>query len=325
MKRKVALGIDIGGTNTTIGLVDDFGNCVHEETFPTWAHEAFALFLFRLLEKVNALLMQTAQEYDLTGIGAAAPTGNYYRGTIEAPSNFNWGNVEFVKAMQERFDVPIAITNDANAAALGEMTYGEARGMQNFIALTLGTGVGSGIVVNGELIYGHNGLAGELGHTIVEPGGRQCACGRYGCLETYVSARGICRTVFELLARRMDDSELRQISFNELSAEKIHLAALHQDVLALEAFECTGRILGRALADAVACFSPEAITIFGGLARAGEVLFEPLRQHFEQNLLGVYKGKVRLMPSRNAGCNIAVLGASVLIQKELEKLGKKAA
>lgn len=325
MKKEVILGIDIGGTNTALGLVDGYGHCVHEEAFPTWAHESFPLFFFRLSEKINALLLHHSQDYVLTAIGAAAPTGNYYRGTIESPSNFKWGNVEFVKTMQDRYELPVAITNDANAAALGEMMYGEARGMQNFIVMTLGTGVGSGIVVNGELIYGHDGLAGELGHAVVIPDGRHCACGRRGCLEAYVSARGICRTIFELLARRMDDSEFRQISFAELTAEKIYNAALHRDVLALEAFEYTGRILGRALADAVAYFSPEAIIVFGGLAKAGDFLLEPMRRHFEENLLGVFQGKVKIMPSRKNAGNIAVLGASVLMQKELEKTGKKAA
>ena len=325
MKKQVTLGIDIGGTNTALGLVDSFGHCLHEETFPTWAHESFPLFFFRLSEKINAMLARSFQDYLLAGIGAAAPTGNYYRGTIEAPSNFKWGHVEFVKAVQERYELPVAITNDANAAALGEMMYGEARGMQNFIVMTLGTGVGSGIVVNGELLYGHDGLAGELGHTCVVPEGRHCACGRRGCLEAYVSARGICRTVFELLALRMEESEFRQISFEQLTEEKIYEAALRQDSLALAAFEHTGEILGRALADAVAYFSPEAIVIFGGLTKAGALLFDPMKRHFERNLLGVFKDKVKILPSRKSTCNIAVLGASVLIQKELEKIGKKAA
>lgn len=322
MKKSVTLGIDIGGTNTALGLIDGDGHCLHEETFPTWAHESFALFFFRLTEKINALMARFAHEYTLAGIGAAAPTGNYYRGTMEAPSNFKWGNVEFVRQLKERYGLPAAITNDANAAALGEMMYGAARGMQNFIVMTLGTGVGSGIVVNGEVIYGHHGLAGELGHTFVAPDGRHCACGRRGCLETYVSARGLCRTVFELLAWRTEDSEFRQVAFNELTAEKVYHGARRGDALALAAFEYTGRILGRALADAVASFSPEAIIIFGGLAKAGELLFEPTRRHFEENVLGVFKGKVKILPSHKSACNIAVLGASVLIQKELEKKDK---
>ncbi len=325
MKKKVALGIDIGGTNTALGLVDSSGRFVYEETFATCAHESFALFRSRLSEKIHALCERFAGDYVLTGIGAAAPTGNYYRGTIESPSNFKWGNVEFVSLMQEHYDLPIVITNDANAAALGEMRYGEARSMHNFMVVTLGTGVGSGIVVNGDLVYGHDGLAGELGHTIVEPQGRQCACGRRGCLEAYASARGICRTVFELLSMHTDDSEFRYISFNALSAEMIYQFALRGDHLALAAFEYTGRILGRALADAAAYFSPQAIIIFGGLAQAGNFLLDPVRRHFDENLLNVYKGKVQILPSQKNKGNLAVLGASVLVQKELEKMGKLAA
>lgn len=320
MKKKVTLGIDIGGTNTALGLVDARGNCLHEESFPTSAQESFSLFFSRLSEKIDAIIERFSQEYVLQGIGAAAPAGNYYRGTIEAPSNFKWGKVEFVSILKSHYHMPVAVTNDAKAAALGEMMYGAAKGMQDFVVVTLGTGVGSGIVVNAHLIYGHDGLAGELGHTTVEPGGRQCSCGRSGCLETYASSRGICRTVFELLAQRIDESELRQISFNELTAERIYEAALRHDRLALEAFEYTARMLGRALADATAYFSPEAIIIFGGLAKAGDLLFEPTRRHFEHNLLDMFKGKVKILPSSVPNCNPAVLGASVLIQQEIDEM-----
>jgi glucokinase len=229
-----------------------------------------------------------------------------------------------VRLMSEYYHLPAAVTNDANAAALGEMMYGQAKGMQNFIVVTLGTGLGSGIVVNGSLIYGHDGLAGELGHTIVEPGGRQCGCGRRGCLEMYASSRGICRTVFELLAQRLEDSELRQISFNELTAEKVYEAAQRDDSLARAAFDYTGRILGRALADAVACFGPEVIILFGGLAKAGALLFEPVQRYFEDNLLHIYKGKTKILPSSELKCSIAVLGACALIQKEVEKINRAA-
>jgi len=320
MKKKVALGIDIGGTNTAFGLADEQGRCLNDESFPTWAHQSFARFFERVAEKIDAMLARIPQEYELIGIGVAAPAGNYYQGTIDAPSNFCWGKVELVRLMTEHYHLPIAITNDANAAALGEMMYGQAKHMQNFIVVTLGTGLGSGIVVNGDLIYGHDGLAGELGHTLVEPDGRECGCGRHGCLEMYVSSRGICRTVFELLAQRLDDSELRQISFNELTAEKVYEAAQRDDALARAAFEYTGRILGRALADAVACFGPAIIIIFGGLARAGPLLFEPAQRSFENNLLHVYKGKIKIVPSSVPKCNIAVLGACALIQKEIEKM-----
>ncbi len=321
MKKSATFGIDIGGTNTTLGLVDGEGNCLFEESFPTQAHESFSKFYSRLSEKMAAILERFGNEYHLQGIGAAAPTGNYARGIIEAPSNFKWGKVDFVNILRQHFDLPVAITNDAKAAALGEMEFGAAKGMLNFMVVTLGTGVGSGIVVNGSLIYGHDGLAGEFGHTTIKPGGRQCGCGRCGCLETYVSSRGICRTVFELLARSNCSSELRQICFNDLTAEKIYQLALRNDGIAISAFEYTGKILGRALADASAYFSPEAIIIFGGLAKAGELLIEPTRRHFEENLLDIYKGKIRLIASKVANGSAAVLGASALIRKEIEKTG----
>jgi glucokinase len=324
MKKKVALGIDIGGTNTALGLADEQGQCFDDESFPTWAHQSFARFFERLAEKIDRILANLPHECEMIGIGVAAPAGNYFQGTIDAPSNFNWGKVEMVRLMTEYYHLPVAVTNDANAAALGEMMYGQAKCMQNFIVVTLGTGLGSGIVVNGNLIYGHGGLAGELGHTIIEPDGRQCACGRRGCLEMYASSRGICRTVFELLARRLDDSELRQISFNELTAEKVYEAAQRDDALAREAFEYTGRILGRALADAVACFGPEVIILFGGLAKAGPLLFEPVQRHFDDNLLHIYKGKVKIVPASVSKCSIAVLGACALIQKEIEKINPAA-
>lgn len=320
MKKKIALGIDIGGTNTAIGLADEQGQSFEDESFPTWAHQSFARFFERLAEKIDKILASLPQEYEVIGIGVAAPAGNHLQGTIDAPSNFSWGKVELVNLMTEYYHLPVAVTNDANAAALGEMSYGQAKGMQNFIVVTLGTGLGSGIVVNGNLVYGHNGMAGELGHTTIELGGRQCACGRHGCLETYVSSPGICRTVFELLAQRLDESELRQISFSQLTSEKVYEAAQRDDALARAAFEYTGRILGRALADAVACLGPEVIILFGGLAKAGPLLLEPVRRHFEDNLLHIYKGKVKIIPASVPKCSIAVLGACVLIQKEVEKV-----
>lgn len=320
MKKKVVLGIDIGGTNTALGLADVQGHCFNDESFPTWAHQSFARFFERLAEKIDRILADLPPECEMIGIGVAAPAGNYFQGTIDAPSNFNWGKVELVRLMTEHYHLPVAVTNDANAAALGEMRYGQAKGMQNFIIITLGTGLGSGIVVNGNLVYGHDGMAGELGHTTIEPGGRQCACGRRGCLETYVSSPGICRTVFELLAQRLDESELRQISFSQLTSEKVYEAAQRDDALARAAFVYTGRLLGRALADTVACFGPEVIILFGGLAKAGPLLLEPARRHFEDNLLHVYKGKVEIIPASVLKCSIAVLGACALIQKEIEKI-----
>lgn len=317
--KSATVGIDIGGTKTAVGLIDDLGNSLSEDTFPTCAQEDFNRFFGNLSEMIEKLVARSSHECKLAGIGVAAPNANYFLGTIETPSNFTWGRVEIVKLLHKEFQVPVAITNDAKAAALGELIYGEAKGMRDFMVVTLGTGLGSGIVVNGELLYGHDGHAGELGHTIIEPRGRQCGCGREGCLEMYVSSRGLCRTVFEFLSSRRDDSKLRQLSFSELTAKKVYEAAIAGDALALDAFEYTGKILGGALANAAAYFSPEAIIIFGGLANAGDLLLAPTRKNFEANLLNVYKGKIKIFLSGTPKGSAAVLGASVLIQKELEK------
>lgn len=321
MLKLVTLGIDIGGTKTALGLIDDLGNCLGDDTFPTCAQDDFNHFIANLSERVKKLVVRFSHECQLAGIGVAAPNANYFHGTIETPSNFKWGRVEIVRLLHQQFHVPVAITNDAKAAALGEMIYGEAKGMRDFMVVTLGTGLGSGIVVNGELLYGHDGHAGELGHTIIEPRGRQCGCGREGCLEMYVSSRGLCRTVFEFLSNRRDDSKLRQISFSELTAKKVYEAAIAGDSLALDAFEYTGKILGCALANAAAYFSPQAIIIFGGLANAGALLLAPTQKNFEANLLNVYRGKIKIVLSGTPKGSAAVLGASVLIQKEMRRSG----
>jgi len=225
--------------------------------------------------------------------------------------------VNLVDLFHRFHDLPVAVTNDANAAALGELKFGAAKGMKDFIVITLGTGLGSGIVANGQLVYGHDGFAGELGHTVVDPEGRECGCGKSGCLETYASAGGICRTVFELLCERKTGSELRAVAFRDLTAKMISTAARRGDLIALEAFERTGRVLGMKLADAVAHTSPEAIVLFGGLAGAGELIFEPTKRHMEASLLPSFRGKVRLIPSGLREGNAAVLGAAALIWNEL--------
>jgi glucokinase len=222
--------------------------------------------------------------------------------------------------MKKYYDLPSVITNDANAAAIGEMKFGAAKGMKDFIMITLGTGVGSGIVANGDLIYGADGFAGEIGHTIYDPNGRQCGCGRKGCLETYTSAGGIKRTVFELLALYNDESELRDISFNDMTSKKISEAARKGDKIALKAFDETGRILGIKLADAIAHTSPQAIILFGGLACSGELIFKPTQKYMEENVLNIFKNKVKLIPSALTAGNAAVLGASALIWNELDKV-----
>ncbi len=315
--KDVSVGIDIGGTFTKIGIVDRQGNTLVDDSISTQIEGGFPAYIKYLSEKVKAMLSDF--DVQLVGIGVGAPNGNYYSGTIEHAPNLKWhGVIHFSKAMQEYFDVPVILTNDANAAAIGEMVYGGAKGMKDFIVFTLGTGLGSGIVANGQLIYGHDGFAGEIGHTIVNPNGRVCGCGRKGCLETYVSATGITRTVYKLIADYMVDSELRGVSFNDLTAKMITEAAIRKDPLAIKAFEYTGEILGRKLADTVAHFSPEAIFLFGGLVKAGEYLLKPTKYQMDANMLSVYKNKVKLLPSALTDTNAAVMGASSLVWKEIE-------
>ncbi len=322
MKNHIVVGVDIGGTNTAVGFVDDAGNVGAQSSFPTNAHEPPEVFVSRLHEKIEAMResgrrLDSLSGFTLRGIGIGAPNGNYLRGTVEHAPNLSWkGIVPLAEMVKGRFDVPVALTNDANAAALGEMKFGAAKGMRDFIVITLGTGLGSGIVVNGELVYGFTGFAGEIGHTIVDPSGRECGCGRRGCLETYASATGICRTVFELFAKTMLSSLLRAVSSRDLTATMIADAAKQGDKVALAAFEQTGKILGLKLADAVAHTSPQAIFLFGGLANAGDLIFEPTRRHMEAQLLNIFRNKVQLLPS-GIKENAAVLGASALVWKEV--------
>jgi glucokinase len=318
----VTLGVDVGGTNTALGFVDRNGKCVIESSIPTNAHEPAETLVARLDARIKEMLVPLADRYQLKGIGIGAPNANYYRGTVESPPNLQWqGVVNLVSLFKKYYDLPVAVTNDANAAALGEMLYGAARGMTEFIVITLGTGLGSGIVTHGELVYGADGFAGEIGHTVVDPKGRECGCGRRGCLETYASATGICRTVSELLADRRAESELRGIAPRDLTAKMIAEAAARGDRIAREAFEYTGRILGMKLADSVAHMSPEAIILFGGLANSGPLIFEPTRRHLEASLLNIFKNKVKVLPSALQEGNTAVLGASALIWNELLKMG----
>lgn len=313
----LVLGIDIGGTNTTFGYVDRAGTCVAEDTMPTRAGEGPAAFFPRLAERAAAL-WKPRDGHHLAGIGIGAPNGNYYRGTIEDPPNLPWGQVDVRAAMARYWDVPVAVTNDANAAALGELVSGDGKGMRDFIVITLGTGLGTGIVVNGELVHGHSGFAGEIGHTIAEPGGRLCGCGLRGCLETYASATGLLLTAKERLAASPDSSLLRDRALDALTSKDVHAAALEGDPIALEAFNLTGAILGRKLAEAVAHTSPEAIFLFGGLTSAGELLFEPTRRALDENLFHVFRGTVKLLPSSVPLGQAAILGASALIWRELD-------
>ncbi len=319
-KKELTLGIDIGGTNSVFGFVDRGGECFAEASIPTLSENPAEDLFNRLKVKVDEIYKELNNDYKLIGIGIGAPNANYYKGTVELPPNLKWEIVNIVEIAEKIFSLPTVITNDANAAAIGEMKFGAAKGMKDFIVITLGTGLGSGIVVNGELVYGADGFAGEIGHTIYDYSGRECGCGRKGCLETYVSAPGIKRTVFELLANSNEQSELRKVSFEQLTAKMISDAALRGDKIALQAFDFTGKVLGLKLADSIAHTSPEAIILFGGLALAGDLIFNPTKKYMEENLLNIFKNKVKLLPSKLTKGNTAVLGAAALIWNELEKM-----
>jgi len=322
-KLSVALGIDIGGTNTVFGFVDKDGKCVAESSIPTNASESAENLFERLFPKVDALYQTIAKNYYLVGIGIGAPNANYYTGMVELPPNLNWKTVDVLQIVKKYYDIPSAITNDANAAALGEMKFGAAKGMKDFVVITLGTGLGSGVVANGNLIYGHDGFAGEIGHIVVVENGRLCGCGRKGCLEAYASATGIRRTVFELLCNSNDASKFRSIPFEEVTSKMIYESAIGGDNVAIAAFAYTGEILGKALANVVAFTSPEAIILFGGLASAGEMLFNPTQKAMEENMLNIFKNKVKLLPSALHNGNTAVLGAAALIWNELGQAAVK--
>jgi glucokinase len=318
--KQVVIGVDIGGTFTKYGLVDREGNVLIEGSMATDAYDNVIDYQRGLYESMEQVFAPLKGTIEIKGAGFGAPNGNFYKGTIEYAPNLKWkGVIHFCELFKKHLNVPAVLTNDANAAAIGEGLYGGAKGMRDYIIITLGTGLGSGIVSNGELIYGFDGFAGELGHVCVEPHGRKCGCGKQGCLETYCSASGIKRTVFELICDMTEDSELRQYNFFELSSEMIYEAALRNDAIALKAFEFTGQILGSKLADAVAYSSPEAIFLFGGLAKSGDLLFKPTYESFEENLLPIYRNKIKILPSGLQDKNIAVLGASALIWKELSR------
>lgn len=316
---EVTLGVDIGGTNTVFGYVDRKGNCLAGASIPTNAQEPAERLFSRLHDAAKRLLESLNEIPQLKGIGIGAPNANYYKGTIEQPPNLKWDFVDVVAMLKKYYSVPVAITNDANAAALGEMLFGAAQGMKDFIVITLGTGLGSGVVANGELIYGHDGFAGEIGHTIYDPKGRRCGCGKKGCLEAYASATGLCRTVQELICNSTEPSPLRAVSYETLTSQMVFQMAAQGDRLALEAFEITGEILGMKLADSVAHLSPEAIILFGGLALAGDLIFKPTKRSLEAHLFPVFRNKVKLIPSKLTAGNTAVLGASALIWNDLEK------
>lgn len=309
------VGIDIGGTNTVFGIVDARGNVLASSSIKTQRHQQFDDYIAELHEELSKLIEENCGIERVKGIGVGAPNANYYTGNIEHAANLPWkGIIPFAEVMSNKFGVPVALTNDANAAAIGEMTYGAARGMKDFIMITLGTGVGSGIVSNGHLIYGHDGFAGELGHVIIRrENGRQCGCGSKGCLETYTSATGVARTAREFLETRAnEDSLLRKIALESITSKDVFDAAQDGDQIAKDVFAFTGQVLGEALADFVKFSSPEAIILFGGLAKSGDLLMKPLRQSMEDNLMPIFKGKVKLLFSEMKDADAAILGASAL-------------
>jgi glucokinase len=317
-KTKVVTGIDVGGTNTAFSFVSGTGKIIFESSIPTKGELKADQLFDRLFGEIDKSFKKYENEYELIGIGIGAPNANYYKGTVEQPPNLNWGIVNVLDIVKKHSSLPSAITNDANAAAIGEMIFGAAKEMKDFVVITLGTGLGSGIVVNGQLVYGADGFAGEIGHTIVDPDGRECGCGRKGCLETYASASGLRRTVYELMGTTNISSELRDVSFNQLTSKDIADAANRGDKLALEAFDYTAKILGLKLADTVAHLSPEAIILFGGLALAGELIIDPTKRYMEKFMLNIFKNKVQIIPSALPGAHAAVLGASALIWNEIK-------
>ncbi len=316
-QKELAVGVDVGGTNTVFGLVDRQGNIVAEGHIPTDGFgKDIDAYVAALCEGISALRNGVGFDYRLAGIGVGAPNANYYDGTIEYAANLPWKGmvIPFADKIRAFFPgIPVILTNDAKAAAVGEMVYGAAQGMTNFILITLGTGLGSGFVANGRIIYGHDSFAGEFGHCIVTPGGRECGCGLKGCLETYVSASGIVRTAFDVMALRRMPSALREVSYNNLTAKMVTEAAQSGDAVALETLTRTGETLGAALATAITITRPQAIFVFGGVARAGKLLFEPAKKAMEENLLANYKGKIDILPSALMDKNAAVLGASSLV------------
>jgi glucokinase len=315
---KVVLGIDIGGTNTVFGFTDKEGAILYEGKIKSKGYQNIESYIELLSKKIKSVLQYELKHCELIGVGIGAPNGNYFSGSIEFAPNLEFkGVIPLVDLMKQYFDAPIVITNDANAGALGEKLYGGAKEMDDYIYITLGTGLGSGIVSNGKLLYGHDGFAGEIGHTCAISDGRLCGCGRKGCLETYASATGIVRTVFELLDRDNRNSSLRNINREKMNSFIIYQEAKKGDEIANEAFDFTARILGKSLADSVAYTSPEAIFLFGGLANAKEFIFVPVKKYLEEHVLNIYKNKVQILPSELNEGHAAILGAAALIWNEL--------
>ena len=314
MAKPYVIGIDMGGTNTAFGLVDARGTVLASSSIKTAKHADINDYIAELHEAIMRLVEENNAVDKINGIGIGAPNACYYTGVIADGVNLPWPTpLPLADLITEKFGTPCVITNDANAAAIGEMTYGVARGMKDFIMITLGTGVGSGIVINGQVVYGHDGFAGELGHVIMKrTNGRMCGCGRSGCLEAYCSATGVARTAREFLEIRTEDSLLRNIPIDEITSKDVYDCAVQDDKLAKEIFEYTGTILGEALADFCTFSSPEAFVLFGGLTKSGELIMKPVREAYEKNVMTCFKGKAKIVLSEMKESDAAVLGASAL-------------
>ena len=310
----LAIGIDIGGTGTKFGIVDRVGNVLFSSEISTRKHSDVNTFIDELYTELSKLIDNVGGIGRIKGIGVGAPNGNYYTGTIEYAPNLPWkGIIPLARMMEDKFKIPVVLTNDANAAAIGEMMYGAAQGMKDFIMITLGTGVGSGIVANGKLVYGHDGFAGELGHTTIIPNGRlHEGTGKRGSLESYASATGVRLTTLEILEKSTQSSSLRSVPPDQIDSKKVYEAAIAGDALAKEIFESTGTILGAALANFVMFSSPEAIILFGGLTKAGDLILKPTRESMEANLIQIFQNKVKILVSHLKESDAAILGASAL-------------
>lgn len=316
LRRPYTVGLDLGGTNAVFGIVDAQGNILEQASIKTQEYSTADEFVAAGVEALMPIVDKVGGINKIEGMGIGAPNSNYYDGTISYAPNIAWAHecvVPFARMFSDRLSIPVSITNDANAAALGEMTYGVAKGMKNFIMITLGTGVGSGIVINGQLVYGSDGLAGELGHVIMRrENGRKCGCGRNGCLEAYCSATGVARTAREFLETTGEPSLLRSLHPEDITSLEVSRAALNGDALARRVYDFTGKMLGEACADFTTFCSPEAFVFFGGLAKAGDLLMKPLLKSYDDNVMGVFRGKAKFLVSSLDGAGAAVLGASAI-------------
>lgn len=312
--KSLVIGLDLGGTNSVFGVVDSKGEIIATTSIKTQAYPSVDQYIMESVKTIKQIAEQVGGMEKIRAMGIGAPCGNYYKGTIEHAANLVWakGIVPLANMFVNELGIPVVVTNDAKAAAMGEMKYGVAVGMTNFVELTLGTGVGSGIVANGQLIYGFDGFAGELGHMIVEPDGRPCGCGRKGCLETYCSATGVVRTTIAMLEESPEATSLRDIATDKLTSYEVYKAAMAGDTMAQEVFKQTGRRIGIACANIATFLSPEAFIFFGGLAQAGELLLRPIEEAYNENVLSLYKGKARFLMSGLDGAKAAILGASAI-------------